>query len=160
MMNFRIGQGYDVHALEQGLPLVLGGVRVEHHSGCVAHSDGDVLIHALCDALLGAAAMADIGAHFPDTDPLYKGADSVVLLERVVGLLAQRGYSIGNVDVTLVLERPKVRLLVDSMRERLAVAMGVDVDCVSVKASTSERLGFVGRQEGVVAHAVVLIYKE
>ncbi|MBR2400735.1 MAG: 2-C-methyl-D-erythritol 2,4-cyclodiphosphate synthase [Tidjanibacter sp.] len=153
----RIGFGYDVHALAEGLPLVLGGVRLDSPIGCVAHSDGDVAIHALCDALLGAIAAGDIGAHFPDTDPAYKGIDSTLLLRRTVELLHERGYKVGNVDITIALERPKLRPHIDSMRARLAECMATEVDNVSVKATTTEKLGFTGRSEGVAAYAVALI---
>lgn len=153
----RIGFGYDVHALAEGLPLVLGGVRLDSPIGCVAHSDGDVAIHALCDALLGAIAAGDIGAHFPDTDPAYKGIDSTLLLRRTVELLHKRGYKVGNVDITIALERPKLRPHIDSMRARLAECMATEVDNVSVKATTTEKLGFTGRSEGVAAYAVALI---
>lgn len=159
-VNFRIGHGYDVHALAAGLPLVVGGVRIEHDRGCVAHSDGDVAVHALCDALLGAAALGDIGLHFPDTDDEFRGADSIGLLCWVVELLAARGYSVVNVDVTVVMQHPRLRPYVDRMRERLAAAMGVTVDIISVKATTEEYLGFTGREEGVAAHAVALIEKK
>lgn len=159
METFRIGHGYDVHALAPGLPLWLGGIRIEHELGCIAHSDGDVVIHALCDALLGAAALGDIGLHFPDTSEDFKGIDSKDLLRRTVELLAQRGYRIGNVDCTLCLQRPKVRPYIDRMRETLATVMGLAPEQVSVKATTTEKLGFVGRQEGVEAHAVALICK-
>ena len=144
MNDFRIGHGYDVHALADGLPLRLGGVLIEHPRGCVAHSDGDALIHALCDALLGAAAMGDIGLHFPDTSERFKGIDS----------------RIGNVDCTLCLQRPKIKPYIAAMRETLAETMGIDPERVSVKATTTERLGFVGREEGVEAHAVALVYRE
>lgn len=159
-MLFRIGHGYDVHALAEGLPLVLGGVGIEHDKGCVAHSDGDVVIHALCDALLGAAALGDIGLHFPDTSDDYKGIDSKLLLHRVAELLAQKGYRIGNVDCTIRMQRPKLRPHIDRMRRTLADVMGFGVDCVSVKATTTERLGFEGREEGVSVSAVALIYRE
>ncbi len=159
MDTIRIGHGYDVHALAAGLRLRLGGVDIAHGKGCVAHSDGDVLVHALCDALLGAAALGDIGKHFPDSDPAYKGIDSLVLLREVTALLARHGYSIGNVDTTLILQRPKVGPFVGAMREALAGAMGIDLECVSVKATTTEHLGFTGREEGVAAHAVALIYR-
>lgn len=155
--NLRIGHGYDVHALAAGLPLVISGVRIEHDKGCIAHSDGDVAVHALCDALLGAAALGDIGLHFPDTDAQYRGADSLLLLERVVGLLAEHGYSVVNVDVTIVMQRPRLRPHIDRMRDALSQSMGIPVDSVSVKATTEERLGFTGREEGVSAHAVALI---
>lgn len=159
METFRIGHGYDVHALAPGLPLWLGGIRIEHELGCIAHSDGDVVIHALCDALLGAAALGDIGMHFPDTSDDFKGIDSKDLLRRTVELLARHGYRIGNVDCTLCLQRPKVRPYIDRMREILATVMGLAPEQVSVKATTTEKLGFVGRQEGVEAHAVALICK-
>jgi len=159
-MNFRIGHGYDVHALAPGLELWLGGIRIEHELGCVAHSDGDVVIHALCDALLGAAALGDIGLHFPDNSDTYKGIDSKILLRKTIELLAHHGYRIGNVDCTLCLQRPKVRPHIDTMRRTLANVMGIAVENVSVKATTTEKLGFVGRQEGVEAHAVVLIYQD
>ena len=160
MNMFRIGYGYDVHALADGLRLVLGGVEIPHTRGCVAHSDGDVAIHAICDALLGAAALGDIGLHFPDTSPAFEGIDSRILLRRTAELLAQRGYRIGNVDCTISMQRPKLCPHIDTMRSRLAADMGIDADCVSVKATTTERLGFEGREEGVSAAAVALIYKE
>lgn len=160
MLNFRIGHGYDVHALKEGLDLWLCGVKVEHSKGCVAHSDGDVAIHALCDALLGAAAMGDIGKLFPDTSAEYKDIDSKILLARVVKLLHENGYHIGNIDLTIAMQRPKLRPYIDTMRSTLAEVMGVSVDCVSIKATTTERLGFEGREEGVSTHAVALIYKE
>lgn len=156
-LPFRIGQGYDVHALAPGLRLRLCGVDLQHEKGCVAHSDGDVAIHALCDALLGAAALGDIGLHFPDTSAEFKGIDSMLLLDRCVALLAERGWRVGNVDVTIAMQRPKLRPHIDTMRQRLAERLGVDVACVSVKATTTERLGFVGREEGVEAYAVALI---
>lgn len=153
----RIGFGYDVHAFAEGLPLVLCGIRVESPLGCVAHSDGDVAIHALCDALLGAAALGDIGKHFPDTDLAYKNIDSTILLSRTIDLLQKEGYKVGNVDITIALERPKLRPHIDQMRARLAEVMGVDLSVVSVKATTTEKLGFTGRQEGVAAYAVALL---
>ncbi len=157
MTDFRVGHGYDVHALAPGLPLHLGGVEIEHEKGCVAHSDGDVLIHALCDALLGAAALGDIGLHFPDTSAEFEGIDSRILLRRTVGLVREAGYEVGNADCTLCLQRPKVRPYIDSMCRTLASDMGVAPEAVSVKATTTERLGFVGREEGIEAHAVVSI---
>lgn len=153
----RIGFGYDVHALAEGLPFVICGVKVESEKGCVAHSDGDVAIHALCDALLGAVALGDIGKHFPDTDNSYKGIDSTILLGRTIDLLRNEGYKIGNVDITIALQRPKLRPHIDQMRERLAEVMGVEVSAVSVKATTTEKLGFTGREEGVAAYAVALV---
>ena len=159
-MNFKIGHGYDVHALGEGLRLVLGGVDIPHTKGCIAHSDGDVLIHAICDALLGALALGDIGKHFPDTSVEFKGIDSRLLLERVVALIAEQGYHIGNIDSTIAMQRPKLRPHIDQMRANIAASVGVDVECVSVKATTTEHLGFEGEEKGVSATAVVLIYKE
>ncbi len=155
--NLRIGHGYDVHALREGLPLVLCGIAVPHDRGCVAYSDGDVAAHALSDALLGAAALGDIGLHFPDTCAEFRGADSMVLLRRVVEMLAERGYHIVNVDITIVMQRPKLRPFIDKMRTRLTSVLGIDVDCISVKATTEENLGFTGSEAGVAAHAVCLI---
>lgn len=156
--NLRIGHGYDVHALKDGLPFILGGVRIEHEKGFVAHSDGDVLTHALCDALLGAAALGDIGLHFPDTSDDYKGVDSVeFLLKKVMELLNARGFTVVNVDMTVIIQRPRLRPYIDRIREMLAHAMGVAIDVVSVKATTEEKMGFTGREEGVAAHAVVLL---
>ena len=159
MTNFRIGHGYDVHALGEGLRLVLGGVEIPHEKGCIAHSDGDVLVHAICDALLGAAALGDIGKHFPDTSAEFKGIDSRVLLGRVVALVLEAGYEVGNVDCTVAMQRPKLRPHIDLMRERLAESMGVSVDQVSVQATTTEHLGFEGEEKGVSATAVCLIIK-
>lgn len=158
-MDIRIGQGYDVHALAEGLRLVLCGIEVEHTKGCVAHSDGDVAIHALCDALLGALALGDIGKLFPDSDAQYKGIDSTKLLSIVVDNVTERGYSISNIDLTIAMQRPKLRPHIDNMRERLAEVMHIDIDRVSVKATTTERLGFEGREEGVSATAVALLIK-
>lgn len=157
---FRIGHGYDVHALGEGLRLVLGGVEMPHTKGCIAHSDGDVLIHAICDAILGAAALGDIGKHFPDTSAEFKGIDSRVLLRRVVALVEQKGYKISNIDSTIAMQRPKLRPHIDSMREQIAQCVGLSVESVSVKATTTEHLGFEGEELGVSATAVVLIYKE
>lgn len=159
-MKFRIGHGYDVHALGDGLRLVLGGVEIPHTKGCIAHSDGDVLIHAICDALLGAVAEGDIGKHFPDTSDEFKGIDSRILLQRVVALLQERGYKIGNIDSTIAMQRPKLRPYIDAMRAEIAKAAGIDTDCVSVKATTTERLGFEGEERGVSATAVALVYRE
>ena len=158
-MDIRIGHGYDVHALAEGLPLWLGGVKIEHTKGCVAHSDGDVAIHAICDAMLGALALGDIGKLFPDTDAAYKGIDSKILLRRVCDVVAERGYSISNIDCTIAMQRPKLRPHIDTMRAVLAEVMGIGVDRVSVKATTTEHLGFEGREEGVSTHAVVLLIK-
>lgn len=159
-MSVRIGQGYDVHRLEPGDGVVLGGVRIACPYRVVAHSDGDVLIHALCDALLGAAALGDIGKWFPDTDAKWRGADSRGLLREVVRKLAGEGWRPVNVDVTLVAQVPRVAPHVDAMRERLAADLGVDAGAVSVKATTSEGLGFAGRKEGLAAHAIALIGRE
>ena len=156
-MNIRVGYGYDVHRLVEGRDLWLGGVHIEHTLGLLGHSDADVLIHAICDALLGAANLRDIGYHFPDTAPEYKGADSKVLLSRTVDLLAQHGYRVGNVDCTVCAERPKINPHIDGMKAVLAPLLRVDLDAVSLKATTSERMGFVGREEGMAAHAVALI---
>jgi 2-C-methyl-D-erythritol 2,4-cyclodiphosphate synthase len=159
-MNIRIGHGYDVHALGEGLRLVLGGVEIPHTKGCIAHSDGDVLVHAICDALLGAAALGDIGKHFPDTSAEFKGIDSLILLRRVVALLAENGYTISNIDSTIAMQRPKLRPYIDTMRARIAEAAGLSVEQVSVKATTTEHLGFEGEERGVSATAVTLIIKE
>ncbi len=156
-MNYRIGNGYDVHALEEGLPMWLCGMRIESGMGFVAHSDGDVAIHALCDALLGAAALGDIGQHFPDTDDRWKGIDSKLLLKEVVNMLADRGYSLVNADITIALQSPKLRPHIDAMRRTLAEVIGCDTDRISIKATTTERLGFVGRGEGCEVWATVLI---
>ena len=158
-MNIRIGNGYDVHALAEGLPLWLGGVRIDSPIGCIAHSDGDVAIHALCDALLGALALGDIGKHFPDTSDEFAGIDSKILLKRVVSLIAEKGWSIGNVDITIAMQRPKLAPYIIPMRECLASVMEIPVDCVSVKATTTEKLGFVGRGEGCEVYAVALLSK-
>lgn len=158
-MEYRIGNGYDVHQLEEGLRLVLGGVEIPHTKGCVAHSDGDVLIHALCDALLGALALGDIGHHFPDTSDEFKGIDSRILLRRTMALIGEKGWSVVNADCTLLLQKPKVAPYITVMRETLASDMGVAADRVSVKATTTEKLGFVGRQEGAAAYATVLLSK-
>lgn len=158
-MEYRIGNGYDVHQLAEGLPLVLGGVRIPHTRGCVAHSDGDALIHALCDALLGALALGDIGQHFPDNSDEFKGIDSRILLRRTMALISEKGWFVVNADCTLLLQKPKVAPYVVQMRETLASDMGVAADRVSVKATTTEKLGFTGREEGVAAYATVLLSK-
>ncbi len=158
--DFRIGNGYDVHRLAEGLTLTLGGVRIPHTKGCVAHSDGDVVIHALCDALLGALALGDIGRHFPDTSEEFRGIDSKILLSRTCAMVRERGYSLVNADMTLLLQAPKIAPYVDEMRDALAQAMGVSAEAVSIKATTGERLGFVGREEGVEAYATVLLCKD
>lgn len=159
-MDIRIGNGYDVHALAPGLPLWLGGVLVESPIGCIAHSDGDVAIHALCDALLGALALGDIGKHFPDTSDEFKGIDSKILLSRVMGLVRSKGWDVVNVDVTIAMQKPKLAPYILAMRECMAGVMAVPVDCVSVKATTTENLGFVGRSEGCEVYAVALLRRD
>ena len=158
-MNFRIGFGFDVHRLENNLDFWLGGIKIPHNKGALGHSDADVLIHSICDALLGAANMRDIGFHFSDTSPEFKGIDSKILLKRTVDLIATKGYSIGNIDSTICLQTPKIATYINDMRETLANVIGTDVDNISIKATTTERLGFEGREEGVSAYSVVLIYK-
>lgn len=157
MGGYRVGIGYDIHRLERGLPLTLGGVSLPHEEGLRAHSDGDALAHAIGDALLGAMALGDLGAHFPDTDPKYRGVSSLTLLERIRGLLQERGARIVNVDSTLILEAPRVHPHVAEMRARLAGALGVTPEWVSVKATSNEALGSVGRREGIAAMAVALV---
>ena len=159
-MELRIGNGYDVHALAEGLPMWLGGVRIPSETGFVAHSDGDVAIHALCDALLGALALGDIGHLFPDTSDEWKGVDSKILLGKVVALIQERGFRVGNVDVTIALQRPKLAPHIVLMRETLAPILGVSADAVSVKATTTERLGFVGRCEGCEVCASAIVIKD
>jgi 2-C-methyl-D-erythritol 2,4-cyclodiphosphate synthase len=158
-MNFRVGFGFDVHQLTEGRELWLGGVKIDHHKGALGHSDADVLLHAICDALLGAANMRDIGFHFPDTQGEFKNIDSKILLSRTVTLLKDASWLIGNIDCTLVLERPKIMPHVDAMKAAIAEHASIDIDCISIKATTNERMGFIGREEGVVAHAVALIYR-
>ncbi|MDM3870289.1 2-C-methyl-D-erythritol 2,4-cyclodiphosphate synthase [Porticoccus sp. W117] len=153
----RIGHGYDVHAFGPGDHLMLGGVAIPYPQGFVAHSDGDVLIHALCDALLGAAGLGDIGRHFPDTDSKYKGIDSRQLLRHVVSLLAEKGWQLGNADITIVAQAPKMAPHIEAMTANLAADLNADASCVNVKATTTEKLGFEGRKEGIACHAVVLI---
>lgn len=158
--NIRIGYGYDVHQLQEGKPFWLGGIQVEHTSGAVGHSDADVLIHVICDALLGAANLRDIGYHFSDKDPQYKGIDSKILLKDVLSLIAKKGFSIGNIDCTICLQQPKVNPYIPEMKKCLAEVLNLQEADISIKATTTEKLGFVGKEEGVSAHAVVLIYKE
>lgn len=153
----RIGQGFDVHAFGPGDHVMLGGVRVPHTRGVLAHSDGDVALHALCDALLGALALSDIGRHFPDKDPRWKGADSLDLLRHCAGLVGGRGFALGNADITVICEMPKLAPHVETMRTRIAQAAGCAIDAISVKATTSEKLGFAGRGEGIAAMAVALL---
>ncbi|RXZ70839.1 2-C-methyl-D-erythritol 2,4-cyclodiphosphate synthase [Fusobacterium necrophorum] len=157
---FRIGNGYDVHMLTEGRKLVLGGVEIPHNKGVLGHSDGDVLIHAVMDALLGALALGDIGLHFPDTEEKYRGISSLVLLEEVVSKMKKKEYQVVNLDVTLVLQRPKVRSYIDAMRENIAKYLETSLERVNVKATTEERLGFTGREEGVKAYAVVLLERD
>jgi 2-C-methyl-D-erythritol 2,4-cyclodiphosphate synthase len=154
----RIGFGYDVHILSEGYDFWLGGMKIEHYKGCIAHSDGDTLIHALCDALLGAAALGDIGVHFPDTFEKYKGIDSKILLSEVVALLKTENYTIGNIDVTVCLQKPKIKDYIPEMRRILSEIMDVPTGNVSIKATTTEKLGFAGREEGVAVYAVALIF--
>lgn len=158
-MKVRVGFGYDVHQLVEGRELWLGGVRVDHRLGLLGHSDADVLIHAICDALLGAANLRDIGYHFPDTSSDFKNIDSKILLRQTIDLLAQKGYEVGNIDATVCAEQPKLKPVIPQMQQVLAQVMGIDEDCVSIKATTTEKLGFVGRQEGIAAQCVVLIYR-
>lgn len=153
----RIGHGYDVHALAEGRDLILGGVKITYERGLMGHSDADVLAHAISDALLGAAALGDIGVLFPDNDPQYEGADSLKLLSAVVAAVRRKGYSIGNIDATVIAQRPKLRPYIDEMRRNLASACNIDLDCISVKATTEEHMGFTGRGEGISAHAVCLL---
>ncbi len=158
-MTFRTGFGFDVHKLESNIDFWLGGIKIPHHKGAVGHSDADVLIHAICDALLGAANMRDIGFHFSDTSQEFKGIDSKILLKRTIDLIATKGYVIGNIDSTICLQQPKIAPYIDEMRNALASVAAIDSDAISIKATTTERLGFEGREEGVSAYAVVLIYK-
>lgn len=155
----RIGHGYDVHRFAPERKLILGGVEIEHEMGLLGHSDADVLIHALMDAMLGAAALGDIGLHFPDTDEKYKGADSILLLKRVKEIVAEKGYTLGNADITVVAQAPKLRPYIDTMVKNVCDALGCETDRINIKATTEEKLGFTGRKEGIAAHAVVLLEK-
>ena len=159
-MKIRTGFGYDVHQLKEGHDFWLGGIKVEHTKGAVGHSDADVLIHVICDALLGAANMRDIGYHFADTDPKFKGIDSKILLKDVMVLLRDRGWEVGNIDSTICLQKPKINPVIQEMKVCLAEVMEIDVDDISIKATTTEKLGFVGKEEGVAAYATVLITKK
>ena len=159
-MDLRIGNGYDVHLLAHGLDFWLGGVKIEHTKGCIAHSDGDTLIHALCDAMLGALALGDIGKHFPDSSEEFKGIDSKILLARVNALIKSKGYSLVNADCTILLQKPKIAPYIIPMRETLAGVLGVDTERISVKATTTEGAGFVGREEAVAVYATVLLEKK
>lgn len=155
----RIGHGFDVHAFDEGDFITLGGIRISHTHGLKAHSDGDVALHALADALLGAAALGDIGQHFPDTDEQWKGADSRMLLRHVVSLVADKGYQVGNVDVTIIAQAPKMAPHINDMRAVIAADLAIRIDDVNVKATTTEKLGYVGRKEGIAVHAVTLLLK-
>lgn len=158
-MNIRIGHGYDVHQLTEGRDLIIGGVNIPHHLGLLGHSDADVLLHAISDSLLGALALGDIGNHFPDTDEQYKGADSLELLACAYELVKQKGYEVGNVDATILAQAPKLAPYIPQMRLNIARALEIEIECVSVKATTEEKLGFTGEEKGIAAHAVCLVYK-
>ncbi len=158
-MNFRIGQGYDVHRLVEGRKLILGGVEIDHPTGLLGHSDADALLHAITDALLGAVALGDIGRHFPDTDPRYKGADSRVLLRGAVALLAEKGWQPINVDATLIAQKPKLAPHAQQMVANIAADLGIAEDCVNIKGKTNEKLGYLGREEAIEAQAVVLVQR-
>ena len=159
-MKVRTGFGYDVHRIQEGEELFLGGIKIPHTKGSVGHSDGDILIHAICDALLGAANMRDIGFHFPDTDGSYKGIDSKILLKKTVGIIKTKGYKIGNIDTTIALQKPKIKDYIPEMQIILASTMQIDIDDISIKATTTEKLGFEGREEGISAYATVLIFSD
>lgn len=158
-MKIRVGFGYDVHRLDEGYPFWLGGIQISHHKGSVGHSDGDVLIHAICDALLGAASLRDIGMHFPDTDKTLKGIDSKILLAKTLTIVKAKGYTIGNIDSTICLQRPKIKDYIPEMQRVLANILEIGVEDISIKATTTEKLGFTGREEGIEAYAVVLVEK-
>lgn len=158
-MNYRVGIGYDAHRLVEGRDLILGGVTIPHHLGLEGHSDADVLLHAITDALLGAAALGDIGAHFPDNDPRYKQADSLVLLQKSVKLIEQKGFKTVNVDATVIAEKPKLQKYIKEMRQNIAGCLGCNVDRVSVKATTNEKMGFTGTEKGIAVHAVAMLEK-
>lgn len=155
----RIGMGYDVHRLTPGRDLIIGGVKIDYELGLLGHSDADVLLHAIMDAVLGAAALGDIGKHFPDTDPAYKGASSIRLMEHVRRITEEAGYRVGNVDATIIAQKPKMRPYIDKMQENIAAALGVSVSCINVKATTEEGLGFTGTGEGISAQAVCLLHE-
>ncbi|MEN9331113.1 MAG: hypothetical protein RLZZ94_203 [Bacteroidota bacterium] len=158
-MKIKVGFGFDVHQLQEGRKLILGGVDIPHDKGALGHSDADVVIHALCDALLGAAGLKDIGFYFPDTDAAFKNIDSTILLSRVIELIEERNYTVGNADISLVLEKPKIKPHIDLMKDILAPILKITTEDISIKATTNEKLGYVGREEGVAAYAVVLIQK-
>ena len=159
-MRFKVGFGFDVHQLKEGHPFILGGVNLEHHAGAFGHSDADVLVHAICDAILGAANLRDIGYHFKNTDDRWKGISSLILLTECIKLISEKGWTVGNVDAMICLEAPKINPHVPEMKEHISKAMGISIDDISIKATTNETMGFIGRQEGVVAYAVCLIEKE
>ncbi len=159
-MDIRVGFGYDVHRLESGRDFILGGIKIPHHKGALGHSDADVLIHAICDALLGAANLQDIGAHFSDTDPAYKNIDSKILLAKVLALISDKGFAINNIDSTVALQSPKIAPHLAEMKKVLAQTLNIDTERISIKASTTEKLGFEGREEGVSAYAVVLLVRQ
>jgi 2-C-methyl-D-erythritol 2,4-cyclodiphosphate synthase len=159
IQDIRTGIGFDVHAFEKNRKLIIGGVEIDHPVGLKGHSDADVLLHAICDAMLGAAALGDIGKHFPDTDPAYKNADSIILLSRVNELIQKEGFKAGNIDSMIALEKPKIAAYIPQMREKIASALNIDISRVSVKATTTEKLGFTGREEGAAAFATVLLFK-
>ena len=154
----RVGMGYDVHRLTKDRNLILGGVKIPWEKGLLGHSDADVLIHAIMDALLGAAALGDIGRHFPDTDPAYKGISSIRLLKHVAALLSEKGYGIGNIDAVIIAQKPKMAPHIPQMKENIAKALEIDMDCLNIKATTEEKLGFTGREEGIASEAVCLLY--
>jgi 2-C-methyl-D-erythritol 2,4-cyclodiphosphate synthase len=156
-MDIRVGFGFDVHQLKEGHPFVVGGVHLEHHSGAFGHSDADVLAHAICDAILGAANMEDIGYHFPNTDERWRGVSSMLLLKECVRLVADKGWKLGNIDGMLCMEAPKIKPYIPAMKAQIAAATGLDVDAISIKATTNETMGFIGREEGVVAYSVCLL---
>ena len=158
-MNIKVGQGIDFHRLEKGLNLWLGGIKIPSEKGCVAHSDGDVLLHAICDAMLGAAGLNDIGHHFPDSNVKYKDIDSKILLKRTIQIIGEKGYKVGNIDCTICLEKPKIALYISEMKDVIASITGISPEDISIKATTTEKLGFAGREEGMAAFAVVLLAK-
>jgi 2-C-methyl-D-erythritol 2,4-cyclodiphosphate synthase len=158
-MKIKVGFGFDVHQLKENHPFVMGGVTLEHHKGAFGHSDADVLLHAICDALLGAANLRDIGFHFKNTDPQWKGISSMILLQETVRLIGEKGFTIGNIDAMICLEAPKINPHIPQMQENIAKAINIDIDDISIKATTNETMGFIGREEGVVAYAVCLIQK-
>lgn len=159
-MNIKIGHGYDVHELAKGYELTLGGIKIPHHVGSMGHSDADVLLHAICDALLGALSLGDIGLHFKNTDPQWRGADSKIFLTEINKMVNNKGWLVGNIDSTLILQEPKIGKYVPDMKKAISDCLEIDLDCVSIKATTAENMGFVGRKEGLEAHAVCLLFKK